>query len=652
MIAPSFVFPSRLRRLPALLFALLLALGPRSAAGAEAEFEHLMDLSLDQLMDLKVSISTCSEQQMSKAPSVVSVITAEDIKATGAARLEDILDSVPGLYVKRNLFAFRPIFSLRGAPGTQTLLMVNGAPVRDLVWSNYIFWKGLPASAIERVEIIRGPGSALFGADASAGVINVITKTAAPINQSVAGLRAGSYDTQEAWVQHGTNWNGVQVGVTANLTSTDGHQPWISSDKNKDSGRADYAWDGQDLRLSLNQGPWRLLADYAAQDDLAVGFNGAAVLDPVNRSEDRQYSLALLYDQPAFASAWGLNAALRLRDLDYSSGNGYYLDVDDREYLDVAERQASLEVSGLYTGFNQHALRIGGGYAWKGIHEARQVNLPDPDYPIPESDRGNVFLYLQDVWRIQDDLELTAGLRYDDFDDFGSAVTPRLALVWQSTPRLTTKLMYGEAFRAPSYQELYYQTSANTPNAELIPEQSRTWELAFDYLAAQGLRLGLNLYRFKRTDLITGVGGQYQNLGDFAVRGVEMEAHWRLSPSLDLSGNLSYRDEDDSPAQDLSVPTRSAYLRVDWTFQPKWRWNLEASWYGDRPLPDGDPREELAAFSVLDTTLRYQHDRRWEFAASVRNLFDQAGWDYSSKSLENNLPLPGRNGYVELRYRF
>ena len=635
-----------------MLFALLLALGPRSAPGAEAEFDHLMDLSLDQLMDVKVSISTRSEQQMSKAPSVVSVITAEDIKATGAARLEDILDSVPGLYVKRNLFAFRPIFSLRGAPGTQTLLMVNGAPVRDLVWSNYIFWKGLPASAIERVEIIRGPGSALFGADASAGVINVITKTAGPINQSVAGLRAGSYDTQEAWVQHGTNWNGVQVGVTANLTSTDGHQPWISSDKNKDSGRANYAWDGQDLRLSLSQGPWRLLADYAGQDDLAVGFNGAAVLDPVNRSEDRQYSLALLYDQPAFASAWGFNAALRLRDLEYSSGNGYYLDVDDREYLDVGERQASLEVSGLYTGFDRHALRIGGGYAWKGIHEARQVNLPDPDYPIPESDRGNVFLYLQDVWRIQDDLELTAGLRYDDFDDFGSAVTPRLALVWQSTPRLTTKLMYGEAFRAPSYQELYYQTSANIPNADLTPEQSRTWELAFDYLAAQGLRLGLNLYHFKRTDLITGVGGQYQNLGDFAVRGVEMEAHWRLSPSLSLSGNLSYRDEDDSPAQDLSVPTRSAYLRVDWTFQPKWRWNLEASWYGDRPLPDGDPREELAAFGVLDTTLRYQRDRHWEFAASVSNLFDQAGWDYSSKSLENNLPLPGRNGYVELRYRF
>ena len=244
------------RLLSALLFSLPLS-APAAvpvAAKVEVEVDRLMELSLEQFMDLKVSISTRSQQQMSKAPSVVSVITAEDIKATGASRLEDVLDSVPGLYVKRNLFAFRPLMSFRGAPGTQTLLMVNGAPMRDLVWSNGIFWKGLPASAIERVEIIRGPGSALFGADASAGVINVITKTAAPIAQSEAGLRAGSFDTQEAWVQHGARWNGMEVGVTAELSRTEGHGPWISPDKSLASGSADYAWEGQDVRLSLAGG--------------------------------------------------------------------------------------------------------------------------------------------------------------------------------------------------------------------------------------------------------------------------------------------------------------------------------------------------------------------------------------------------------------
>ena len=620
-------------------------------AASEAEVDSLMALSLDQLMDLKVSISTRSQQQMSKAPSVVSVITAEDIRATGAARLEDILDSVPGLYVKRNLFAFRPIFSLRGATGTQTLLMVNGAPMRDLVWSNGIFWKGLPASAIERVEIIRGPGSALFGADASAGVINVITRTATPITESEAGLRLGNFDTQEAWIQHGTDWNGVDVGLTAELSTTDGHRPWISPDANGASGHANYAWDGQDLRLSLARGSWRLLADYMAHDDLAVGFNRAAVLDPLNRSEDRQYSLALLYDNPGFAPDWGLNGALRFRDLVYSSGNGFLKTDGSRELMDVSERQATIELSGLYTGFSRHALRVGGGYVMDDIYRVSQVNPEYPANPIPEDCRANVYLYLQDVWHIRDDLEFTAGLRYDDFNDVGSAVTPRLALVWQSTPLLTTKLMYGEAFRAPSYQELYYR-AANPPNPDLHPERSRTWELGFDVLAARDLRLGVNLYHFERSDLISGTAGQYQNAGDFAVRGIEMEARWRMTPALQLTGNLSYRDEDDSTARDVSVPTESAYVRLDWAFQPKWRWNVEVNWYGDRPLPAGDPRRELDAFSVLDTSLRYRHDRHWEFAASVRNLFDADSWDYSSKSLPNNLPLPGRNGHVEVRYRF
>jgi iron complex outermembrane receptor protein len=529
--------------------------------------------------------------------------------------------------------------------------MVNGAPMRDLVWSNYIFWKGLPTSAIERVEIIRGPGSALFGADASAGVINVITKTAVPIAQSEAGLRAGSFDTQEAWVQHGAHWNGMEVGVTAELLRTEGHQPWISPDAGGVSGHANYGWEGRDIRLSLSQGAWRLLADYSAQDDLAVGFNGAGWLDPLNRSNDSQYSLALLYDNPGFAPDWGFNAALRLRGLAYSSGNGFLKTNGARELLDVDERQASIEFGGLYRGAIGHALSLGGGYAWKGIHDAYQVNPPDPAYVIPENDRGNLFLYLQDVWRIRDGLELTAGLRYDNFDVFGSAVTPRLALVWQGTPRLTTKLLYGEAFRAPSYQELYYRTEANIPNPNLKPEQSRTWELAFDYLASQDLRLGLSLYHFKRSDVISGTSGQFQNLSDLAARGVELEAQWRLSPSLVVMGNVSYRDEGE-PVQDVSVPTQSAYLRLDWAFQPRWRWNLEANWYGDRPLPTGDPRQELGSFSVLDTTLRYRHDRHWEFAATVRNLFDEDRWDYSSKSLVHNLPLPGRNGYVELRYQF
>jgi outer membrane receptor protein involved in Fe transport len=372
-----------MNKIIAMLSLFLLPLHAASAP-SDSEIDQLMPLSLDELLAVNVSISTHSKQQMSKAPSVVSVITAEDIKATGTTNLMEILQSVPGVYVKHNLFAFRPLITMRGAPGTHTLLMVNGAPMRDLVWSNGMFWKGLPASAIERIEIIRGPGSALFGADASAGVINVITKTAGTIQHSEAGLRAGSDDTQAGWVRHGASWNGFDIGLTAEVSTTDGHQPRISPDANGDTGRANYEWDNQDIRFSMAKGSWRLLADFMRHDDLGAGLNGAGRLDPLNDSDDSQYSLALAYDNPVYTRDWGLNAVVRYRDLDYSSGNGFLaptlLDPNAREYLDASERQGGIDVSGLYTGISRHALRIGGGVTWNEIYDVRhdpaKANFP------------------------------------------------------------------------------------------------------------------------------------------------------------------------------------------------------------------------------------------------------------------------------------
>lgn len=637
-----------------LALCLLILCLPASATDHVTQIDRLMPLGLEELMQLDVSISTYSKQQMSKAPSVVSLITAEDIAASGATNLMEVLRSVPGVYVKHNLFAFRPLITMRGAPGTHVLLMVNGAPIRDLVWSNGIFWKGLPASSIERIEIIRGPGSALFGADASAGVINVITRTAAPIRRSEVALRAGSYAGRAAWLRHGTSWNGLDLGLTAELSATDGHHPTIAPDRSGNSGRAEYPWDNLDLRASLAGEHWRLLADYVRQDEVGAGLNGAGQLDPLNRSDGRQFGLALHYDDARFAPDWGVNAVARYRDLEYSSGNGFLApqpgNPGARELLDAGERQISLDISGLYQGLRRHALRIGLGGAWNTPYGVRHD--PPRANPIPEQSRRDLYVYLQDVWTLAEDWELTAGLRYDRFSDFGGATTPRLALVWRADERLTGKLLYGEAFRTPSYQELYFQTAANTPNPALRPEHSRTWELAFDYLAGDRLRLGLNLYRFERTDLISGSAGTFQNFGEFVVHGLELEAHWQAAPALRFTGNLTLLDQDDGPARDVNIPDATLSLRMDWAFHPRWALGAQAHAYGRRDLPAGDPRRELGAYALLDGTLRYRPGRNWEFSLAVRNLLDADARDYSSRSLPNNLPLPGRNFYAEARYTF
>lgn len=639
-------------------------------ADADKDLERLLSLSLEELMAIKVSISTNTPQSLSKAPSVVSVITTDDIKATGATNLADALQGVPGVYVRASQWGFRPLVHVRGANATQTLVMVNGAPMKDLQWSTGIFWKGLPASMIERVEIIRGPGSALFGSDASAGVINVITKTAGKIDRSEAGVRAGSFDSQAGWVQHGGQWNGFDIAFTADLSHTDGHNPLIAADRNGAAGHAGYGWRNEDVRFSLAKGHWRLQADYMRHSNVEMGLAGGGAFDPLTRGSDSRFNIDLLYDNPTFAQDWGLNAELRYVDIDSSSGNGFQETPGQINRQRSAERRLNFEASGLYTGIRNHALRMGAGHIWQDLYSVKHHtnygpdrngagavggNLTDSPYAFaPEKVRKIGYLFLQDVWTLSDRWELTAGARYDHYSDFGGTLNPRLALVWKSTDRLTTKLMYGQAFRAPSYQELYSPTATALPNANLDPERSRTWDLAFSYAATKDLRLGLNLFRFAQSDFIARdvPTGQFQNMGKHTTRGIELEAHWQATKTLRLSGNLTHRDQDDTLYRSYLVPNEEAYLRADWAFLPKWNWNLQASWAGKRSRPSNDPRQTLGSHTLVDTTVRYFHRKEWEFAASLRNLFDEDAREYTGRSIPDDLPLPGRSFYAEMRYKF
>lgn len=622
---------------------------------------QLLASSLEEQMTMTVRIASQTEQSLGRAPAVVSVITADDLRATGAANLMEILQSIPGIYVRTNLFGAKPLVSMRGASGVNVLLMINGAPVKDLVWSPSIFWKGVPANMIDRIEIVRGPGSALFGADASAGVINVITKTAASITHGEAGARVGSDDGWGAWLQQGGEWRGFDVAFTADLAHSKGHSPWIAADRLGNAGHAYYGHDDLDLHFSLAQDRWRLLADHTRHENVGIGLTGAAVLDPLTRARDHQSSLALLYRDDDLAADWGFSGEVRYRDLAYHSGNGFWERPPGpgelRNTLAVAERRFSVEMMAHYRGARDHLMHFGGGLAWQTPYDVSQTLNGAPGLFVPEKTRRNAYLFAQDIWHIAPTWELTMGARYDHYSDFGATFNPRLALVWQSSPRLTTKLMLGQAFRAPSYLELYSQTAANAPNADLRPERSRTTELSLSYRASRDLSLGINVYRFVRRDVIAPEAlppYRFANLGRYASNGIELEMQWQVGRCLWLSGNLNQMQLGSvgEPLRDLGIPRRQAYLRADWRVAPKWNWNFQAQWFDRRPLPAGDPRTTLGSQLSLATSLRYFHGSDWEFAATVRNLTDRDLRDYSSKALTGNLPLPGRRFEAELRYKF
>src|SRR5690606_17372575 len=160
----------------------------------------LWEMPLEQLMLVPVSsLASGTPTPVSRAASSVTVISRTDIEATGANDLDQLLETVPGLHVGRSDQSYFPKYNFRGITSThnaEALLLINGIAVKSLfTGSRSQVWAGMPVKAIERIEVIRGPGSALYGADAFAGVINVITKTGADIARNRAGVRAGSFDT-------------------------------------------------------------------------------------------------------------------------------------------------------------------------------------------------------------------------------------------------------------------------------------------------------------------------------------------------------------------------------------------------------------------------------------------------------------------------
>jgi outer membrane receptor for ferrienterochelin and colicins len=694
--------------LPAMLLSLISTVTVHAAPQSEEE-----ELALAYGDKSFVTIASGTRQPIARAPSVASVVTAEDIAAIGAADLDEVLETVPGLHVARSPLGYNPIYTIRGIStqyNPQVLMLVNGIPITGVTFGDRsIIWGGMPVENIARIEVIRGPGSALYGADAFSGVINIITKTAADINSTQAGLRAGSFNSRDAWVQHGGAWGSFDAAAYLRVGHTDGQHQIIAADAQSffDSltgtsaslapGPVNVGRDAIDGRFDLARDKWRLRAGYQQRDSGGTGAGIASALDPSGRNYGERVSTDLTYQDANFAPDLDVTAQASYLHITEQSdltlfppgSNFFGLGVFPNGVIGNPykwERHFRFNLSAAYTGLQKHKLRVGTGTQNDDLYrimESRNYALalvPGVGYfpaPLgavmdvtdtapflrPHSRRVN-YVYAQDEWAFIHDWYLTAGVRRDQYSDFGGTTNPRVALVWETAYNLTSKLLYGRAFRPPSFTELY---SINNPvtqgNPNLKPETNESVELAFAWQAASSLQANLNLFRYQMKDILrfvqdtsTGISTA-QNAGQQHGQGFEVELVWDANQSLRLSGNYAQQHSiDEATNQDAgNAPRHHVYARADWRFMPRWTLDTQLNYVADRKREPSDLRPPIADYHTVDITLRNQkRSNDWELAFSVRNLFDADAREPSPSPglIPNDLPLARREWRVELSHLF
>jgi outer membrane receptor for ferrienterochelin and colicin len=675
--------------------------------------EDFMDKSLDELGAIPVTtIATGTSKPIFQSAAVTTVITAEQIKSMGATELHQVLETVPGVHASLQENNYDYNYSIRGirsGANSQVLMLLNGTRITTPFQGTINTGTELPLEAIARVEVIRGPGSALYGADAFAGVINIITKNAKEINGKVLGARVGDHSTQSGWGQYGAQWAGWDIATSLQYQHTNGDGGRVvNSDAQTvlDSALGTHAshapgalntrYETFNGHLNLQRKHWDIGFWAFNSPNWGTRAGAAGALDHHGSANSEQYLGDMRFSTEDWFDDWELMAHASYQQANFQGQGQLYpdnavlpIDPDgtispsllnsklvlfpDGVNLDLGriQRTPSIELGTVFKGLDNHILRFIAGFRYEEIttSDSRNFGYGRPLPPVVDGSLTNVTgtnlaylpdahrtiwsLVAQDEWQIAPDWQLTAGVRYDDYSDFGGTVNPRVALVWDINEQVTSKLLYGKAFRAPNFAEQYTQ---NNPvvlgNRNLNPETIHTFEWALDYRPISSLRTAVNLYYYEIKNLIAGTV-TYQNSGNQDGYGSELEWNWQVAEQWNVMGNYAWQhstnEQTNQPVK--GVPEHHVYVAFQWQFMPDWQFQPQLNWIGGRTSLLAN-NSKLSNYETIDFTLRgkklFGH---LNLEASLRNAFDTKYYEQAAP-FPGNIPMPGRSFYLEASVNF
>jgi outer membrane receptor for ferrienterochelin and colicins len=604
-------------------------------------------------------------QSTYEAPASVTVVSREEICRFGYRTLAEVLSAAGGLFTSydRN-YTYLTVRGLSrpGEFNTRVLVLLDGrrlnGPVDD---SSLLGTEGMiDPEALERVEIIRGPGSTLYGTNAFYAVINLVTRTGGGAKGAEAQLAGGSFESGYASLAGGTRTaGGLDVFAAASGYATRGpdlYFPEFDAPETND-GRA-VGLDGDRfgrMLVRVMKGDFTAEGFYSSRrKEIPTASYDTVFGDSRARARDGGGLLSAGYEH-AFADLSRVWATASYQAVSYN-GDYPYAEGLLSDYV----RSRSLTFEGQYQMFvaGRHRLSAGG-------EVRRNLRL---EQGVPGAfgyGRSSWVLagFVQAELRLGDRVALYAGGRYDHYDTFGGTFNPRVALVAEPGTGTYLKGIYGRAFRAPSAYELYYEDGSQTqkPALELDPERLETFEVALERRVRPGLRASLSVYHTRVHNLIGLVTDPADDLLVYAngetarSTGVEVGLDGHVTSRLFARASYAYQRAEEGPEnlRPVGSPRHVAHLAVS----QSWLGGqlvpgLEVYYLGARPTLAG-AQASAHALAGLTLQVRPRAAERLEVLAKVGNLLDTGYSDPGGEEHRQDLLMrDGRTAWLSVRLGF
>jgi iron complex outermembrane receptor protein len=657
-----------------------LAVAQTGGSGAKPPSE-LAELSIEELAALKIDSvygASLYTQKVTEAPSSITIVTADEIRKYGYTTLAGILRGVRGFYVTydRN-YSFVGVrgFSRPGDYNSRILLLIDGHRMNDSVFGGALLGTEFPLDIdlIDRVEIIRGPSSSLYGTSAFFAVINIITRTTDDAVWAEAAGAVGNFATREGRVSYAQRLqDNVRVLASASGYASDGQRALYFEEFDSPATNNGIATDADSDEFKklfgrVTFGHLKLQALYGTRAKaIPTASFGTVFNDPRSQTVEKQGFIDLQFDR-RLGSAWQLASRLYYDRYGYDGDYVYDLGAENEPELVVNKDFARGNWWGAEVNVSRKLARrhrVGLGADYRANVRQDQYNYDQEPYVQYLDDRRHSTiwaLYAQDEISLHEKLMLNLGLRHDHYESFGGTTNPRLALIYDPWNKTTFKLLYGEAFRAPSAYELFWsQPGVTKANPLLRPETNETAEIVMEQYLGGGVRLTATAFHYTINDLVTQETDPadgflvYNNIDQIKAKGIELEAEGKF-PNGMLT-RISYTGQDSRNEQTGLDLTNSPRHLVQFNVQKPLLHDtvvagLEFQYLSQRKTTAGT---YVPGLFVPNLTLVSQKlPRGLQLSMSVYNVGNHAYGDPGSEEhRQDTIIQDGRSFRVKLTYTF